>query len=77
MTPIEHIRRNVLRLTQAEMAALTGVHQATVSRWETGAAHIDAAAMAKVRERACETDGWSDALFFSIPLETQQPASAA
>ncbi len=34
MNAIRNLRENVLKLTQAQLASLTGVSQATVSRWE-------------------------------------------
>ena len=36
MTPIAHIRRNILKVSQAELGELAGVKQSTVSRWEAG-----------------------------------------
>lgn len=36
MSPIERIRKSVLGLSQAQFAAIAGVRQSTVSRWETG-----------------------------------------
>lgn len=36
MRRIEAIRRKVLKVTQAEMADIAGVKQATISRWEEG-----------------------------------------
>lgn len=36
MSPIEHIRKAILGLSQAQLAAIAGVKQSTVSRWEKG-----------------------------------------
>lgn len=36
MSPIEHIRKTVLGLSQAQFAEIAGVKQSTVSRWERG-----------------------------------------
>ena len=33
--PVRHVRREMLKLTQAQFAALFNVQQASVSRWET------------------------------------------
>lgn len=66
--PLRVIRKNILDLTQAEMAALTGAAQATVSRWETGELEPDRAQMAKIREEAAVRGiAWSDSWFFEIP----------
>jgi DNA-binding transcriptional regulator YiaG len=39
MNAITHIRKNKFRMTQAEFAAVLGVHQSTVCRWEKGRLH--------------------------------------
>jgi transcriptional regulator with XRE-family HTH domain len=38
MSAIRHIRLHIFGVTQAEFAALAGVTQASVSRWEAGVA---------------------------------------
>jgi DNA-binding transcriptional regulator YiaG len=77
MTPIENIRRNVLKLTQADMAALAGVSQATVSRWESGRLVVDGDAMTRIRLKAREQSDWSDALFFSLPQSIRDAGATA
>ena len=68
MSPMEFIRRKVLGLSQAGMASLTEVNQATVSRWERGTLEPDRAAMARIRAQA-ELQGikWRDKWFFEAP----------
>lgn len=68
--PLKVIRKNILNLTQAEMAALTGAAQATVSRWETGELEPDRAHLAKIRAEAAKRGiEWSDTWFFEVPAE--------
>lgn len=68
MHPMEHIRRNILVLTQADMGDVAGVNQATVSRWENGEAEPDRDEMARIREFARKRKiDWDDGWFFSVP----------
>lgn len=64
MSAIRHIRREIFKVTQAEFAALAGVTQASVSRWETGTApSLDDmhAIRAAAADRGIE---WRDEWFF-------------
>ena len=66
MSPLLHIRKNVLRTTQSEMAEIAGVRQATVSRWETGELEPSRDQMAAIRAEAIRRGvEWSDGLFFT------------
>ena len=69
MSPIRHIRRNVFKVTQSEFAALVGVAQATVSRWEKGVApSLDD--MQAIRSAASERKiRWRDEWFFAAPKQ--------
>lgn len=63
MTPLEHIRRDVFRATQAEMGRLAGVRQATWSRWERGLreptrVHLDRIRAEARRRKLRWDDGW-------------------
>jgi len=74
-TPIRVIRKNVLGATQKEFAAIAGVSQASVSRWEDGSLFPDAVEMARIRAFAKESGKvWSDSWFFEPP-DVSQPAS--
>ncbi|NLS03586.1 helix-turn-helix transcriptional regulator [Rhizobium sp. P32RR-XVIII] len=67
MNALKHIRKNVFAVTQAEFAAVAGVTQATVSRWENGVAP-SLEEMQAIRSAAAERAiDWSDALFFDVP----------
>jgi transcriptional regulator with XRE-family HTH domain len=59
------IRKEVLRISQAQMAAVAGVSQGTVSKWEAGELEPDRDQLAKIRSfvtaRGIE---WRDSWFF-------------
>lgn len=68
-----HIRRDIFRVTQAEMAAIAGARQATVSRWESGSLSPDITHLHRIREAAiARALDWNDSCFFIIP----QPEAA-
>jgi len=78
MLRIERIRTEILHLTQVEMAEITGVRQATVSRWESGELVPTTQNWAAIRDAVKElpknprTPKWSDAWV----LETTVPNEA-
>lgn len=60
-----HIRRVVFQLTQAEFAAIAGVGQVQVSRWEKGDRKPTIAAIARIRAEARRRGlDWNDAWVF-------------
>jgi transcriptional regulator with XRE-family HTH domain len=66
MSQIRRIRIAVLRITQAELAAIAGVKQATVSRWEQGIHQPSLHHLARIREEAKRRRlKWDDRWFFS------------
>lgn len=67
MSAIRHIRREIFKVTQSEFAALAGVTQASVSRWEAGGAPtLDE--MQAIRTAAADRGiEWNDAWFFEAP----------
>jgi DNA-binding transcriptional regulator YiaG len=68
--PLKVIRKNILDLSQVEMAALTGTTQATVSRWENGELEPDRGQLAMIRaEAAARGVPWNDTWFFEVPAE--------
>ena len=70
MNPMFHIRKTVLKMSQRELAAISGVTQTTVSRWEAGALEPSRDEMEKIRAEARRRRvKWNDRLFFEIPTE--------
>ena len=68
MNPMLRIRKDVLGLTQAEMAALADTTQATVSRWEKGGLEPDREHLSRIRAEAeRRAIAWDDAWFFQVP----------
>jgi DNA-binding XRE family transcriptional regulator len=63
MNTFKHIRTTVFDATQVEMAAIAGVRQATISRWESGECTPSLTALrrirAEARRRGCNwNDSW-------------------
>ncbi|NGO50470.1 helix-turn-helix domain-containing protein [Mesorhizobium camelthorni] len=75
MSAIRFIRREIFQVTQAEFAALAGVTQASVSRWEAGGApSLDE--MQAIRKAASDRAiEWNDTWFFDAPVAV--PSEAA
>lgn len=71
MSTMKHIRTKVFRCTQAEFAAIAGVTQATVSRWENGVAP-SLEEMTAIRVAAKGRRGWNDRLFFETPAASSK-----
>ena len=69
MSAIRHIRLKVFKVTQADFAAMAGVSQASVSRWEAGGAPtLDE--MQAIRKAAADRKIlWNDAWFFEAPAQ--------
>lgn len=65
MNIMSHIRTGVFRENQTRFAAIVGVSQATVSRWEKGEQEPTRDKLALIREEARKRRiFWSDAWFF-------------
>lgn len=70
MSPIIHVRKVVLGLSQAEFATLVGVSQGTISKWESGEGAPDRDELARIREGAkARGIEWSDSWFFEVPFD--------
>ncbi len=67
MSAIRYIRGEIFKVTQGEFAALAGVTQASVSRWETGGPpSMDE--MQAIRRAAADREiAWDDTWFFEVP----------
>jgi DNA-binding transcriptional regulator YiaG len=65
MNSMFHIRVNVFKVSQHEMAALAGVTQATVSKWEAGTHVPLSTALRNIRQAAIRRAiPWDDRWFF-------------
>ena len=68
MRSFAHIRKAVFGVTQAEMASIVRVSQATVSRWEAGEGSPTAKDMRRIRNSAIKRGlVWNDRWFFELP----------
>lgn len=73
MSPIVHIRKNVLRMKQAEFGALAGVGQGVVSRWERGELEPDRDKLEAIRNEIIRRElKWDDAWFFDAPAQAAE-----
>ncbi len=78
MNPMPMIRKDILVVSQAELAAIAGTSQPTVSRWERGEQHPDREHLARIRAAALERGvSWDDAWFFEAPGRAPSTESAA
>lgn len=70
MSALRRIRKDVLSLSQAEIAALVGVSQGTVSKWENGELAPSLSEMAVIRSEALARGiDWNDEWFFELPSD--------
>lgn len=80
MNTMRFIRSSVFRIKQSEMAAIAGVSQGTVSRWETGDLSPSLGELGRIRAEAKRRRiGWNDGLFFgpaSKPAPTEQQVAS-
>jgi len=68
MNTVLHLRKNVLKLSQAELAEVAKTTQATVSRWENGELSPDLDQLTRLREEVITRKlTWDDAWFFEAP----------
>lgn len=71
MRAIGHIRKHIFKKRQAEFAAMLGVAQSTVSRWERGDSSPTLEEMTAIRSEAARNGlEWDDAWFFEAPEVT-------
>ena len=75
MRAIEHIRRNVFKVTQTAFSAIAGTTQTSVSRWESGDQEPGLEEMASIRREAQRRGlEWDDRLFFESPVAAEGSA---
>jgi transcriptional regulator with XRE-family HTH domain len=68
MSAMIHIRKTVLKVSQRELAAISGVTQTTVSRWEAGSLEPSRDEMLRIRDEARRRRvKWNDRWFFEAP----------
>lgn len=68
MHPLEHIRKQVFDVSQADFAKIAGTTQASISRWESGRQTPDHVEMARIRGEAMSRGlQWDDRWFFETP----------
>lgn len=68
MNTVLHLRKNILKLSQAELAEVAKTTQATVSRWENGELSPDLDQLTRLREEVRKREiVWDDAWFFEAP----------
>jgi transcriptional regulator with XRE-family HTH domain len=77
LNTLAHIRINVFKVTQAEFAAIVGVRQSSVSRWENGVSPSleDMRAIRRAARRLPVE--WDDGLFFDLPETAHETLEAA
>lgn len=72
MSALRFIRKDVLSLSQAELAAVAEVSQGTVSKWEAGELAPSLDEMSKIRDAAIARGvAWDDRWFFDAPAEAR------
>lgn len=76
MNPMLHVRKAVLGISQADLAAIAGVRQGTVSKWEAGQLEPDRAELGRIRQAVIDRGlEWDDSLFFASPSRNEGATS--
>lgn len=74
--PIENIRKNVLKVSHVQLAAITESSERDIFDWEVGRQNPGAEEMRRIRDYAISKGlAWDDTLFFEVPAES--PANAS
>lgn len=74
--PIAHIRKNVLDISQAELASIAGVAQPTVSRWEKGELHPNREEYRRIKQAVVDKGAaWDDGWILAPSIEVAGAAA--
>jgi predicted transcriptional regulator len=75
MNLIKHIRTDILKVSQAELARIAGVNQAQICRWEKGTVPHTIEALGRIRtEVKSQGHEWNDEWTF-MPVKSEvEPA---
>lgn len=77
MTPLQHIRKHLFKVSQSVFGEIAGTTQASVSRWESGEQEPDRSEMDRIRAAATERGiTWDDSLFFEMPATSEAGEAA-
>ncbi len=68
MSTVVHLRKAVLKISQAELAEIAKTTQASVSRWENGELSPDLSQLTLIRDEVIKRGlAWDDTWFFEAP----------
>ena len=72
ITPLKHIRTEILKLSQSEMATELSVDQSAISRWDSGETKPSFAQMEAIRKLAKKRGvPWNDSFFFATTTKNR------
>lgn len=76
MSTMHFIRTKIFKVNQIEFAAIVGVGQATISRWDQGKTSPDLANLQRIRAAAAQRGiPWDHSWFFdAAPIEKRSAA---
>lgn len=75
--PIKYVRDEVLQITQAQLAEIAGVTQATVSRWEKGQLEPGRGELRRIKQAVLDKGAaWDDRWVFEVPAAAREETAA-
>lgn len=76
MSTVHHIRKAILDISQADLAAIANTTQASVSRWEKGELQPDLEQLRRIRDAVRQRGlAWEDSWFFDAPAVAAKEAA--